>query len=60
MVLPFLKVLLGSGRFRVLGAWWEKSESVAAAGLHHFVASPLSSFFIYFGHIFDVSPAPLF
>jgi hypothetical protein len=25
-VLSFLKVLLGSGRFRVLGAWWEKSE----------------------------------
>jgi hypothetical protein len=43
----------------VLGAWWEKPEGAAVAGLHHFVASPLSSFLL-FGHVFVVAPAPLF
>jgi Na+-transporting NADH:ubiquinone oxidoreductase subunit NqrD len=46
-VLSFLKGLLGSGRFGVLGAWWEKSEGAAVTGLHLFVASPLSSFLLF-------------
>jgi hypothetical protein len=45
--LPFLKVLLGSGRFGVLGTWREKSKGAAVAGLHHFVASPLSLFLLF-------------
>jgi hypothetical protein len=44
MVHPFLKVLLGSRRSGVLGAWWVKSEGAAVASLHRFVDSPLSSF----------------
>jgi hypothetical protein len=56
MVLPFLKVLLGSRRSRVLGEWWEKSEGTAVAGLHRFVHSSLSSF-IFFWHAFVVAPA---
>jgi hypothetical protein len=47
MVLSFLKMLLGSGRFGVLGAWWEKSKGAAVTGLHLFVASPLSSFLLF-------------
>jgi hypothetical protein len=39
MVYPFLKVLLGSRCSGVIGAWWEKSEGAAVAGLHRFVDS---------------------
>jgi hypothetical protein len=55
-VLPFLKVLLGSGRFEVFGAWSEKSDGAAVAGLHHFVDSPLSSF-LFVWACFVVAPA---
>jgi hypothetical protein len=44
---PFLKVLLGSRRSGVLGAWWKKSEGAAVAGLYRFVDSPLSSFLFF-------------
>jgi hypothetical protein len=47
MVLPLLKVLLGYGHFDVLGAWWEKSEGAAVAGLHRFIDSSLSSFLFF-------------
>jgi hypothetical protein len=43
--------MLGSRRFEVLGAWWEKSEGAAIVGLHQFVDSPSSSFLL-FGLIF--------
>jgi hypothetical protein len=55
MVHPFLKVLLGSRRSGVLGAWWEKSEGASVAGLHRFVDSPLSSFLFFLG-MFSMSP----
>jgi hypothetical protein len=57
MTFPFLKVLLGTRRFDVLGAWWEKTEGAAVAGHHRFVTSPLLSFSFLFGHVFAVAPA---
>jgi hypothetical protein len=57
MVLKFLKVLLGFGRFGMLGALWERSESATVTGLRRFVDLPLSSFLCCFGHVFAVAPA---
>jgi hypothetical protein len=59
MVHPFLKVLLGFRRSGVLGAWWEKSEGVAVAGLHRFVDSLLSSFLLFWA-FFLLSPQHFF
>jgi hypothetical protein len=56
MALPFLKLMLGSGHFKVLGAWWEKSEDAAVVGLHRFFDLPLSSF-LFFGDVFIVALA---
>jgi hypothetical protein len=56
MVFPFLKVLLGTGRFEVLGAWSKKTEGASVAGHHRFVTSPLLSF-SFFRHIFAITPA---
>jgi hypothetical protein len=54
---PFLKVLLGTRRFEVLGAWWEKTEGAAVASHYRFVISPLLSFSFIFGYVFAVAPA---
>jgi hypothetical protein len=53
----FLKVLLGTGRFGVLEAWWEKMEGAAVAGPHCCVASPLVPFLFFLGMFFAVAPA---
>jgi hypothetical protein len=53
MVLLFLKVLLGSGRFGVLGALCEKLEDAMIVGFHLFVDSPLYLFV--FWHVFVVA-----
>jgi hypothetical protein len=58
-VLPFLKVLLGSMCFRVLGAWWKKLEHTAAVGLHRFVDS-LLSLFLFFWACFCCCPSIFF
>jgi hypothetical protein len=57
MVFPFLKGLLGFGRFGALGAWWDKSEGTAVASHHHFVDPPLLLFFFLLGMFFAVAPA---
>jgi hypothetical protein len=49
----FLKVLLGTGRFGVLEARWEKMEGAAVAGHHCCVASPLF-LFLFFDMFFAV------
>jgi hypothetical protein len=59
-VSPFLKVLLGSGRSGVLGAWWEKSEDTAVAGLLRFVNSLLSSFLFYWAYFCCCTSISLF
>jgi hypothetical protein len=46
-VLSFFEGAAWSGRFGVLGVWLEKSEGAAVTGLHLFVASPLSSFLLF-------------
>jgi hypothetical protein len=57
MAPPFLKVVLGSGCFKMLGSWWEKLEGAAVAGLRCFVDSPLLSFLFLFGHVCAVTLA---
>jgi hypothetical protein len=54
---PFLKVLLGTGCFGVLGAWEEKTGGAAVAGHHCFVTSPLLLFLFFLGMCFAVAPA---
>jgi hypothetical protein len=52
----FLKVLLGTGRFGVLEARWEKMEGAAVAGHHCCVALPLFPFLFFLGMFFAVAP----
>jgi hypothetical protein len=49
MASPFLKVVLGSGRFAMLELWWEKLEGAAVAGLRCFVDLSLLSFLFLLG-----------
>jgi hypothetical protein len=51
-----LKVLLGTGRFGVLEARWEKMEGAAVAVLHCCVASPLFPFLFFLSMFFAVAP----
>jgi hypothetical protein len=54
MAFLYLKVLLGTGHFEVLGAQWQKTEGAEVAGHHHFVTSSLLLFYFLFGHVFYI------
>jgi hypothetical protein len=57
MAFSFLKVLLGTGRFKVLEARWEKMKGAAVAGNHCCVALPLFPFLFFLGMFFAVALA---
>jgi hypothetical protein len=52
-------LLLGMGRFRMLGTWWKKMEGATVAGCHRFVTSSLLPLIFSLG-IFLLLPQPDF
>jgi hypothetical protein len=58
MVFPFLKVLLGMGRFEVLGACWDKARGHISCGSLSFrrFAIVVISFFFFLGMLLLLLP----
>ena len=57
MVFPFLKLLPGTGRFRVLGAWWARDGGRSGCGSSSFCRFVIAFISFIFGHVCVVAPA---